>query len=216
MTAWKMLNHMNPRVLLITGGTAHPYPSHAQALTDAMAAVTAEVVHTQDVSSLESISGNQADCVVLFVDGERLSPAGVDGLTGFVRGGGGLVALHSTAAQKNSHALALLVGSRVKRGVLGTEYSVTVSDNDHPVSRGIGDFHIKDEIYELEPMNDYRIFLSSLLDGTSQPIGYSRTEGAGRVVYLANGHEPGAIANESWRKVFARSVQFVAGQLGSR
>ena len=43
-------------------------------------------------------------------------------------------------------------------------------------------------------------------------MAYSKTEGKGRVVYLANGHSPTALGNPAWQQIFVRSVRYAAGE----
>src|SRR6185369_10699747 len=55
-------------------------------------------------------------------------------------------------------------------------------------------------------------FLSAYWEGKPQPMAYSREEGKGRVVYLANGHHAKSLSNPAWQQIFIRSVRWAAGE----
>ncbi len=200
------------RVLLITGGQAHPYSLHSDILKTALTSSGMVVTQTNEAAALVGVSKGRQDCVVLYVDGEYLDAAAVKGLSEFVRSGGGLVALHSAASQKQSDVLAKLIGCSVRKGCFDIEYKMSISDGDHPIAHRLQDFRVTDEIYELEMKNDHRAFLTAWWDGKTQPVGFSREEGNGKVVYLANGHETQVLRDPSFQTVFNRSVRYASGE----
>ena len=134
-------------------------------------------------------------------------------LTKFVRGGGGLLGIHSASAtNKTDDNYAKLLGSRFIGHGPVLDYEVNVSDADHPIAHRVQNFHIRDELYLLKPFGEFRTFLTGWWNGKAQPLGYSKDEGNGRVVYLANGHDPIAMSSKAFQKLLVRSVRYAAGE----
>jgi len=81
----------------------------------------------------------------------------------------------------------------------------------HPVTRGLADFAIHDEIYwgyrvgkDVEPL------LTTTHPKSGNPIAWARTEQKSRVVYLQLGHGPSAYSNPSYRRLVHNAIRFVA------
>src|SRR5690606_30998064 len=91
-------------------------------------------------------------------------------------------------------------------------YNVIVSDEKHPIAHRIKPFRITDELVVLKPDGDVHVFLEAWWNGKKQPMGYSRKEGKGKVVYLANGHDSESLSNPAWQRVRVRSVRYAAGE----
>src|SRR5262249_9538133 len=53
--------------------------------------------------------------------------------------------------------------------------------------------------------------LTAWWGGKQQPLAYAKSEGKGRVVYLANGHES-ALNNPSLQRIVVRSIRWAAGE----
>lgn len=108
----------------------------------------------------------------------------------YVRAGGGLVAVHSGTASYHDWPAV--------RGVLGGVFTshpppcpVSVEPlRGHPLCAGVeAPFTVHDEHYQMivdDPQAD--IFLHSRSEHGVQPAGWTRREGAGRVVVLSPGH----------------------------
>src|SRR4029078_585953 len=87
-----------------------------------------------------------------------------------------------------------------------------VTDPEHPIAHRIQPFRVTDELYVLEPLSDFRTFLTASSGGNTQPMGYTTNEGKGRVVYLANGHHPQSLAVKAWQQILVRSIRYAAGE----
>jgi len=201
------------RVLLITGGKWHDYAAGAQVMGDALRAAGATVTATEDAAAIGSLAGGAYDCVLLYTQGDRFDDAQIDALARFVRGGGGLVGVHSAADTNTaSEPFAKLMGGVFKTHGPVFDFQVDVSDPDHPIAHRVQPFRIVDELYVLEPRSEFRTFLTAWWEGKPQPMAYSREEGKGRVVYLANGHHAQALSNPAWQQILGRAVRYAAGE----
>src|SRR5437870_3090381 len=54
-------------------------------------------------------------------------------------------------------------------------------------------------------------FLTAWWCGAAQPLAFTRAVGAGRIVYLANGHDTGAVSHPTFQQLLVRSVRYAAG-----
>ncbi len=107
----------------------------------------------------------------------------------YVKQGKSILFLHSgTALYDNSPSLCKLMG-----GIFvghPAQCLVTVEpDSKHPLSAGSDTFTLKDEHYQMA-MNDPQVdqFLSATSEHGTQPAGWTRLEGKGRVCVLTPGH----------------------------
>ncbi|MEZ4713552.1 MAG: ThuA domain-containing protein [Caldilineaceae bacterium] len=116
---------------------------------------------------------------------EEIGAAFVD----YVRQGGNILFLHSgTALYGNAPALCQLMGGVFVRHP--AQCPVTVEPLvGHPLTAGSAAFTGKDEHYQME-MNDPNVdlFLHTVSEHGTQPGGWTRTEGQGRVCVLTPGH----------------------------
>ena len=166
--------------------------------------------------------------------------------------GTGIVALHhSLASWPSWDGWADIVGGRFhytpgtlhghgwpSSGTRFTTYTATVTDPDHPVTAGVEDFTLDDELYccpvftdEIHPLlrtsdpMDRSTFVSTrdhvvvgeqhARDCTDHPpasdvIGWSRTAGRSRVVYLQPGEDGATFSLPGYRKLIRNAIDWTA------
>ncbi len=143
-----------------------------------------------------------------------LDPADLAVIDRYVRGGGGLLALHTAVicfdADPTWHAL---VGASWRWGrsshpPLGpVEVTPTEAGHDHPLTRGIGRFVLEDEAYGfLDEVDDLDPLLVSAHGGRAHPLLWARPVGDGRVVTDLLGHGPASFEDPTHRDVLARAA----------
>lgn len=98
---------------------------------------------------------------------------------------------------------------------LGWEHDVTIPvqviAKDHPVTRGVSDFTIFDEIYwGYRTTKDAVPLITTSHPKSGKPLAWARTEKKSRVVYLQLGHGPEAFGNENFRKLVGNAIRWVA------
>ncbi len=107
----------------------------------------------------------------------------------YVRGGGGLVAIHSgTAGYQEQPILRGLLGGVFDNHPEQCKVAVVPGD-DHPLCVGVAGFEEKDEHYMMlldDPAAD--VFMTTRSEHGQQPGGWTRSVGAGRVCVLTPGH----------------------------
>ena len=88
---------------------------------------------------------------------------------------------------------------------------VVIVAKDHPITAGLKDFTIHDEIYwgyRVQP--DVTPLITTTHPKSGKPLGWCRTEGKSRVVYLQLGHGPEAFNDTSYRKLLEQSIRWAA------
>jgi uncharacterized protein len=107
----------------------------------------------------------------------------------YVRNGNGLLAIHSgTAGYTQTPVLRGLLGGVFVSHPPQCEVTIEPSAN-HPLTAGSAAFTLKDEHYHMALDDAHAdLFLTTTSEHGTQPAGWTRHEGAGRVAVLTPGH----------------------------
>ncbi len=93
------------------------------------------------------------------------------------------------------------------------EVPVTIVAKDHPITAGLKDFTIHDEIYwGFRVGKDITPLLSTTNEKSGKPLAWTRQQGRSRLVYLQLGHDHQAWDNPNYPVLVARSIRWVAGR----
>lgn len=90
-------------------------------------------------------------------------------------------------------------------------FEVKVADKDHPITRGLSDFHMDDEVYSgfyVSP--DSHILLTVDHPKCDHNVCWTTRFGNSRVFYLMFGHGPLAWQNPVYPKLLERGIRWVA------
>lgn len=133
----------------------------------------------------------------------------------YVRKGGGLLVIHSGSAGYNDlPVLRALLG-----GVFAShpaQCQVTVQPEvDHPVTAGITPFAVFDEHYIME-LDDAgaRVVLATKSEHGTQPGGWVRSEGEGRVCLLTPGHNLEVWLHPCYQALISNALRWCARMEG--
>ena len=202
-------------VALVVGGRWHDVDYARLELLDLLDRHDAVrcTVHTDfcDVDTLVA-----ADAVIAYTCEVRPTAEEAAALTGAVRSGMRLLALHATnsaidAPEPGGPRLfrtpdampefTALLGNRFLAHPKIRPSRIDVVQPDHPLVTGVQSFVTTDEIYVMALRDDLEVLLASDYEGecpgfevshtgprTRHPVLYTRDEGAGRVVYFTLGH----------------------------
>jgi type 1 glutamine amidotransferase len=89
---------------------------------------------------------------------------------------------------------------------------VHVTDVVHPVTRGLTDFTVDDEIFhDLEPTTTLQplLWAQATPDAPAQPLCWAREAGPGRVVYDALGHSADSVRHPSHRRLLQQAARWL-------
>jgi type 1 glutamine amidotransferase len=87
--------------------------------------------------------------------------------------------------------------------------SVKIEDRTHPVTRGIEDFEIYDEVYgNFGIQTGIKPLLSTTHPGSSRYIAWVNHYGNTEVLFIQLGHGPEAFANPNFRKLLRQGIEW--------
>lgn len=200
-------------VLLITSGIFHPPLWGRLALHKALAesgGCDFKMIHSleQLPADLESFSA-----LVLHFHHRRISPAALVKLDAFVRGGGGVLAIHAaTASFKETPAYFDILGGRFTGH--GTVEKFAARRIKDEVFGGIGDFTVIDELYLHELKPGLEVHFTANYEGKAVPVVWTQGFGTGRVCYACPGHISATMRNPAYQEVLRRGLLWVGRQDG--
>ncbi|MGY1666434.1 ThuA domain-containing protein [Geodermatophilus sp. SYSU D00696] len=224
--------------VVVSGGVAHDFPATSAELAEVLHEAGFATTVTEDVEAaltgLAAGSPGSRPLVVLnllrwTMRVERyahlrerwslsLSAAARAALSGHVRFGGGLLAVHGASICFDDWPQwrELLGGvwrwDRSSHPPLGAAVRVSVARDRHPVVAGVPDFDVVDEVYGfLDLADDVDGLMTSPHGGRDHPLLWARTVGAGRVVYDALGHHVPSYAVPEHREIVRRAAVWADG-----
>ena len=136
-----------------------------------------------------------------------LTLAQEDGLFRYVAGGKGLVGVHGTAWWVDARAVTLL-GGHANWHPPGLTFTVTIEDSSHPVTRGLSDFEVEDEIYMSAWDPGLRILATAEWSGKQHPMAWVRSYEAGRVFYTTLGHTADTFHRPAMQRLVTQGVRW--------
>jgi uncharacterized protein len=168
----------------------------------------------------------EADVYLFYTAGGQFATAQQEALAAAVAAGKGYVGIHGAnimgwegdGLDPHDRPLYELLGNRyLSHGPGHHEGRHTIEIvADHPITAGVEDFELFDEYYEFELADEDVQVLAQRhrADGAVIPVLYTRTVGAGRVVYLALGHDMRSWGEPPVRALVRQALQWAAGEAG--
>ena len=232
-----------PKALLIMGGDAyHNKPEHYEELAGLLAGPAGfNITITDDLpgQTKESLSGY--DLLVLWTTLREPPADPVNALFDTVRAGTPLLGIHAApyTVRMIEGGPEAIGSAYIKRfpHLPYQEIKVHIQDRNHPVTAGVDDFVITDELYCLEDLTPDVTVLATY-DGREAsapyrpregqppnpqhdeahewrkqqpraPLVYAKPLGKGRIVVNALGHDGQAIANPGFRQLTTQAAQWL-------
>ncbi len=152
--------------------------------------------------------------VLFFTDVGELPEPQETGLLDFIRQGGGFFGLHTAAASfRDNSGYHGMLNAYFDGHSRYMDFTVSILDSDHPITNGIADFVVTDELYYLkhDPARSHHFMQA--FDPTKDEthvMGFTHTYGRGRVFYFTLGHDMEVLQNPSFQEVVQRGARWVA------
>ncbi len=229
---------MTTRALLLVGGPDyHNQPEHYAELAGILAGEGGiDLRITADLDTLNPTTLAEYDAVINWSTFVQPTPAQVDALLAAIEGGLGFFAIHGGSATFwNSAPYLTMLGSRFIQHDPYKEFLVEIDDPTHPITAGIQNFLIEDELYEQGgKVDDFVAFAAAvtaqspyggevkslgegplsndiqiLASAEGHPLVYVREWGKGRVHYNALGHDGKALTNPNFRTLVLQGYAWV-------
>ncbi len=202
-----------PRVhVLFLGDRGHHQP--AERLGSVWGVLAREGVAVEWEEELAGVTAERLadfDCLMVYANQpshSKAPPEFMEAVLGFVRGGGGLVALHcASGCFSETDAWLDLVGARFLSH--GAEiFSQQVVLPEHPIVAGWEAFESWDETYVQQHHEAGRTVLAFRGE---EPWTWVRAEGKGRVFYTASGHDDRTWSQPGFLDLLLRAVDWTVG-----
>ena len=133
----------------------------------------------------------------------------------YVRRGNGLLAVHSgTAGYAHTKIFRELLGGVFNYHPDQCEVTAELR-RGYPLAEEIKPFTLFDEHYFMDTEPGNHIFLTTHSEHGTQPGGWTRLEGQGRVCVLTPGHNPQVWLNSNYQALIQRALKWLSGTMGN-
>lgn len=171
--------------------------------------IEAEVSHDMEILTRGKL--DTCDVCILPITVGELTDEQEQALVDFVENGKGLFGLHSaTVVNERNTKYIDLIGGRFIHHSHYHEFPVKIEDKEHPITSGVGDFKITDELYVLDRQpEDAHILATAVWEDKVQPLVYTKNYGIGKVLYNAMGHDQAAYENPACQKLVIQGLKWI-------
>ena len=213
-------------VLVVTGGHGFERKPFFQMFEDNAEIAFTHAEHaTASATAYEHADLPGKDVLVLYDMAKNITEAQKAQLrSAFERGIGLVVLHHALASFQHWPEYERIVGGRYpeedgKSGVVtekigyehDVEIPVVIVAKNHPITAGLKDFMIHDEIYwGFRVAPDVTPLISTTHLKSGKPLAWCRTEAKSRVVFIQLGHGPEAFENPNFQRLLAQSIRWAA------
>lgn len=209
------------KILLLLGGNWHDFDGFAAAFQSYFSEEGVQIEATYNADALLTLDEARIDLVTIYTClggsnqqgrvAEDLKPAQVDALRAWTGRGGKVLGIHSATVMGEAQTrLRQLLGGRFLSHPPQFDFTVMPLAREHPITTGIGAFAVRDEFYLHTYDAGIEIHMVANDRGVAHPMVWTKTEGAGRVAYLAPGHTSSVWALPAYRQLVRQSVAWLA------
>jgi uncharacterized protein len=214
------------RVLVVTGGHDFEQEPFFKLFKDNPDISYRAVEHPHAQALLKAEAAKDYDVLVLYDMHQEITDEAKADFIARLKEGKGLVVLHHAIADYQLWPeYAKIIGARYyleKTKVNGVEkprsaykhgmhFTIHVADPKHPVTRGVNDFPIVDETYNLfDVAKGCHVLLTTDEPESNQVIGWTKTYGQARIVYLQSGHDHFAYENSNYQQILRQAIRWTA------
>lgn len=211
------------RTLVLTGGHGFHAPSFLGLFAANERLAFTHLEHTKGTADgWERADLAAFDVIVLYDMPKTISPAQQARFRAALARGTGLVVLHHALVGEHQWPdYERIVGGLYPVGSdpdakragyrHDVDIPVTVVDPAHPITAGLADFTVHDEIYwGYRVAGDVTPLLRTTHPDSGNPIAWCREEGRARIVYMQLGHGPACMNDANYREFLARSLRWAA------
>lgn len=213
------------KVLVVTGGHGFETNSFFRVFEENLEIMFTKVTQGKTSTAYDRSDLLTYDCIVLYDMVQNITDAQkAKFISLFDKGIGLVVTHHAIVSYQSWPEFERIIGGTYpepqdQRGkvtdAMGYQHDVDVPvvivAKNHPVTAGLKDFMINDEIYwGFRTRPDATPLITTTQPKSGKPLAWYRTEKKSRVVYLQLGHGPSAFDNPNYRKLLAQSIRWTA------
>jgi type 1 glutamine amidotransferase len=213
------------RVLIVTGGHGFEHKPFYNVF-DSIPSITYDTLVQPQANALIASPGVSKYDVLVFYDlFDSISPAQQEAYISLLKKGASMIFLHhSLVSYQNWPEFIKIVGGQYHTSPVlvngdtlranyehGVNIPVKVEQKDHPVTRGISDFEIEDEVYgDVEILPQVKPLLSTTHPKSMRYLAWINHYEHSNVICIQLGHGPSAYSNPNFRKLIRQAIEWSA------
>ncbi|MDO9615707.1 MAG: ThuA domain-containing protein [Bacteroidota bacterium] len=208
-------------VIVVTGGHNFDRESFFEMFDSFQDISYTELKHPEANLQLGTIDLKTFDAVVFYDMPKTISEAEKESYHKLLKSGKGLVFLHhSQCSYQAWDEYITIVGGKYheEKNTPQTStyqhdvtFAVKITDQKHPVTKGIKDFEILDEVYgNTEVLPGVTPLLTTDHPQSSKIIGWTHKKENSRIVYIQPGHDKNGWFNPNYQKLVNQAIVFVS------
>jgi uncharacterized protein len=216
------------KVLIISGGHGFKHQPFYDVF-DSIPSITFDTLVQPQANAFITTPEVKKYDVLVFYDMvlDSITPAQQQAYISLLKKGANMIFLHhSLVSYQHWPEFIKIVGGQyhtspvvVNGDTLRTSYehdvnfAVKVEDKKHPVTRGINDFDIVDEVYGgVEILPQVKPLLSTTHPKSMRYLAWVNRYGNSNVIYIQLGHGPSGYSNPNYRKLVRQAIEWEAGR----
>jgi hypothetical protein len=208
-------------ILVVTGGHGFDEKSFFEMFDSFQDISYTKLFQPQANAQLGTIDPETFDVVVFYDMPKTIDETEKANYYKLLKLGKGLVFLHhSQCSYQNWEGYKTIVGGKYheEKNTPQTStyqhdvaFTVKISDPKHPVTRGLKDFEILDEVYgNTEVLPSVTPLLTTDHPLSSKIIGWAHQVEKSRIVYIQPGHDKNGYFNPNYQKLVRQAINFVS------
>lgn len=211
---------MITKVLVLVGGdsTYHNFEEIGNFLKKIVKEGYCDVFLTEDLDFFLPVNIKEFDIIITYTIKGTLTKAQEEGLLNAIKGNSketkgrskGFIGLHgATVSFLDSINYLQMIGGKLLSHPPINSYTFGVTDLSHPITKGITNFCLKDELYLIEIYNPIDTLLTCKYNGLIYPIAWVKPYGLGKVFYLGLGHGKEQLSNKCIQKMIKNAIKWM-------
>lgn len=196
----------NFKILIIgnyTNYQYHPFSGIAHVIERLLRGKGLKLKLTEDRNELEAENLSRYDALITYVESwdQMLPPSQMKSILDFTASGKRIFGIHCGISYANPEYYKLF-GARFINHPPLHKFPVKISVEKHPLTAGLSDFQIEDELYmfEFKDLSQLKVLMEGEFEGKAFPLAWEKKAGAGALLYLALGHDRRTFENEMFQK----------------
>jgi type 1 glutamine amidotransferase len=217
------------KVLVVSGGHGFEHKPFYDVF-NAIPSITYDTLAQPQANVFIASPGiNQYDVLVFYDMADLISPAQQEAYINLLKKGASMIFLHhALVSYQNWPEFIKIVGGQyhtqpvvVNGDTLKANYEhdvtipVKVEDKKHPVTQGIRDFEVVDEVYsDVEILPQVKPLLSTTYPKSMRYLAWVNHYGNSDVLCIQLGHGPSGYTNPNFRRLIRQAIEWSAKQSG--
>ena len=210
-------------VLIVTGGHDFDRKSFFEMFDLFQDISYTELRHPEANLQLGKIDPKTFDAVIFYDMPKAISETEKESYHKLLKAGKGLVFLHhSLASYQQWNEYKTIIGGKYHEEQNSpssstyqhnVNFTVKIINASHPVTRGISDFEILDEVYgNTEVLTGVTPLFTTDHPQSSKIIGWTLQKENSRIVYVQLGHDKNAWLNPNYQRLLKQAIVFVSSK----